>query len=126
MGKRLRPATIALLASASLVLFAAVGIDGAPPDESTTSDEELVEPEWRATSEDVQDVSKFGNDACLGWCGAELRFHNDPEANHLDEYHALLESLSPGVRARYLRALRQRADAQKKQRERDEAVRGVY
>jgi len=135
VGKQVRPSIIALVASVSIVIVASVGWEGpsrdevAVSDEATVPDEELVEPEWLTTSEEARDVPKFGNDASLfGCCVRELPWLDaELEAVAL-ENQMLLDSLSPGVRARWRAWLRDRADALEKkwerkaaERERDEA-----
>jgi hypothetical protein len=133
VGKQVRPATIALVASAWLIAFALVGGEEPSRDEATASDEamasdeELADPEWLTTSEDDRNVSKFGNDASLFGFYAPTFPYFDPdrEANAL-EYQTLLASLSPGVRANYRAWLLDRAYAREKERERDEAEYAVF
>jgi hypothetical protein len=89
----------------------------APGEENTSSDEERARPQMMAVEEYA-----LGNDASLFGVYARIAPYFDAElkADAL-EYQTLLASLSPGVRASYDGALRERADAREQQRVRDQA-----
>ena len=130
VAKQVRPSIIALLASVSLALLAAVGIVAALPDGSTVSDEAtasdddltLLEPRpiWEYAGPNygydpsgpasynalsVFVPTRVPPDICASMIGCIVPNTPYPdaelEAAALDEYQTLLASLSPGVRARY-------------------------
>lgn len=102
-NQQVRPSIIALLVSASITVFASLGCEGVPrdediaPDEVATADEDRKWPEGLT----VFDVAgrNYGYDIFShGDYNAHFPLPSDPAEL---EHQALLDSLSPGVRARY-------------------------
>ena len=134
VGKQVRPSIIALLASVLLVLSAVVGVVAALPDGSTVSDEGTASDEefgllvpTYAPPVPRRDPNPTGHafyDTRPGY-DYLLSFDSGPTPAQL-ESDALLDSLSPGVRASYEAALLAQVDAQKREHERDEAEYAVF
>jgi hypothetical protein len=134
VGKQVRPSIIALLASVPLVLLAGVGIVAALPDGSTVSDKTtpsdddlgLLVPTYAPPvprgDPNPTGPAFYGTRPFYSYL---LSFDSGPTPAQL-ESDALLDSLSPGVRASYEAALLAQVDAQKREHERDEAEYAVF
>jgi hypothetical protein len=126
-----QPAAIALLVSTSIVIFASVGCEGSSRDEvmvsevtasETTAFDELTFPE--VLSEYARNVPNYGYDPSGPSPFASFASPHPfgPELMQaLSESEALIDSLSPGVRASYDGALLAQEDARKREQDREEA-----
>ena len=115
MGRQeVRPAIVGFVVSASIVIFTLVVGDGGPRDEDgvsewlTTSDEGMASEQEAALPEWLTDYNLH-----VPIIGV---FYSPPDRHPrrvgFSESDALMDSLSPGVRASYEDALREREEAE--------------
>ena len=109
MGKQeVQPAIVGFVVSVSIVIFASVGGEGVARDEVTVSAEDAEWNQERALPEWLVDYNLHVPLIGVFYCPPERK----PHLVGLSESQRLMDSLSPGVRARYEGAIREREEAE--------------
>ena len=122
MGKQeVQPATVGFLVSVSMVVFASVGGEGATRDEVTVPEGNVESTQERARPAWLTDYSLHMN--LIGVLGSPCGSPPSEEAEPVERspFNALMDSLSPGVRASYQGWLLEREHARRSDRLREEA-----